>query len=89
VGDWEAITMGIDEKGDSGTRTLVLGGSVVALLGIGWFVLSHVVMGTATGDALVEALGVMLALLVVASVVGAVRASIHSRDDLGEDQRAG
>jgi hypothetical protein len=64
--------MGTDEAGDSDTRTLVIGGTVVALLGIGWFVLSHVVMGTPTVDAVVEALGVMLALLVVASIIGSV-----------------
>jgi hypothetical protein len=63
-----------DQAGDS-TRTLLLGGAVLALLGIGWFALSHVVMGTATGTAVGESLGVMLALLVVASVVGAVRAN--------------
>jgi hypothetical protein len=81
--------MSTDETGDAGTRTLVLGGSVMAVLGAGWFVLSHVVMGTATGDALVEALGVVLALLVLASVVGAVRASRHNREEVGEDRSAG
>jgi hypothetical protein len=64
--------MGTDEAGGGDTRTLVIGGSIVALLGIGWFVLSHVVMGTPTVDAVVEALGVMLALLVVASIIGSV-----------------
>jgi hypothetical protein len=64
--------MGTDEAGDSDTRTLVIGGTIVALLGIGWFVLSHVVLGTPTVDAVVEALGVMLALLVVASIIGSV-----------------
>jgi hypothetical protein len=79
--------MSTDETDDGGTRTLLLGGSAVALLGIGWFALSHVIMGTATGDALVESLGVVLALLVVASVVGAVRGS--GRQDVGDDRRAG
>ena len=81
--------MSTDGTGDIGTRTLVVGGSVVGLLGVGWFALSHVVMGTATGDAVAEALGVVLALLVVASVVGAVRSSIHNRGDAGEDRPAG
>jgi hypothetical protein len=71
--------MTTDEAGDGGTRTLVLGGTVVALLGIGWFVLSHVVMGTPTVDAVVEALGVMLALLVVASVIGSVAGAMRER----------
>ena len=65
---------------DSDAGTLVVGGSVIGLLGVGWFALSHLVMGTATGDAIVEALGVMLALLVVASVVGSlVRAARADR----------
>ena len=54
------------------TRTLVVGGGIIALLGAGWFVLSHVVMDTDISDALGEALGVVLALGVVASIVGAV-----------------
>jgi hypothetical protein len=54
------------------TRTLVVGGGIIGLLGVGWFVLSHVVMDTAVPDALGEALGVVLALAVVASIAGAV-----------------
>jgi hypothetical protein len=53
--------------------TLALGGGTVLLLAVGWFVLSHLVMGTTTGDAIGESLGVALALLVVASIVGAIR----------------
>jgi ribonuclease PH len=60
-------------NGDArGTRTAIVGGSVVALLAAGWFVLSHFVMDTSTPDAVGEALGVAFALLVVASVIGAV-----------------
>jgi hypothetical protein len=70
--------MGTDRPDDAETRTLVVGGSSVAALGLGWFVLSHVVMKTPTVDAVVEALGVMLALLVVASIIGSVvRARRH------------
>lgn len=54
------------------TRTLVVGGGIIGLLGAGWFVLSHVVMDTDIPDALGEALGVVLALGVVASIAGAV-----------------
>jgi hypothetical protein len=53
----------------------VIGGILVFLLGVGWFVLSRGVMGTPAVDAVVEAVGVILALLVVASIVGAVRGS--------------
>jgi hypothetical protein len=42
------------------------------VLGSGWFALAHLVMDEPTGDALSESLGVILGLLVVASVVGAV-----------------
>jgi hypothetical protein len=52
-------------------RTLVVGGTIIVLLGVGWFALSHLVMGTAVGDALGEALGVVLAVSVVASIGGA------------------
>ena len=48
-----------DQAGDS-TRTLLLGGVVLALLGAGWFALSHLIMGTATGAAVGESLGVVL-----------------------------
>jgi uncharacterized membrane protein YccC len=53
-------------------RVLVVGGGIIALLGVGWFVLSHVVMDTDIPDALGESLGVVLALAVVASIFGAV-----------------
>lgn len=53
-------------------RTLLIGGFALFGLGVGWFALSHLLIGTATGDALAEALGVMLALLVVGSIVGAM-----------------
>ena len=52
--------------------TAVIAGSVIVLLGVGWFLLSHLVMQTSTPDAMGEALGVALALLVVASIVGAI-----------------
>jgi hypothetical protein len=53
----------------------LIGGILVVLLGVGWFALSRGVMGTAVVDALAESLGVILALLVVASIVGAVLGS--------------
>jgi hypothetical protein len=79
------MAVGTDETGDTSTRLLVIGGSVVALLGIGWFALSHMVMGTPTGDAVVESLGVMLALLVVASVIGSVGGALRERRRTGDD----
>lgn len=54
-------------------RTITVGATAVALLACGWFVLSWRVMHTAPVDAAGEALGVLLGLLIVASVVGAVR----------------
>jgi hypothetical protein len=63
--------MSPDQHERAGTRTLVVGVGVLLLAGIGWFALSHVVMGTATSDAVGEALGVVLALAVVASIAGA------------------
>jgi hypothetical protein len=57
---------------DPATRTLVVGGLVITSAGVGWFILSHLVMGTQTGDAVEESLGVVLALLVVASIAGAI-----------------
>lgn len=53
-------------------RVPIVGGVGIVALGVGWFVLSHLAMRTPTGDAIGEALGVMLALLVVASILGAV-----------------
>jgi hypothetical protein len=58
--------------GQPGNRTATIGATVIGALGAGWFILSHFVMKTATTDAVGEALGVMLALLVVASLIGAV-----------------
>jgi len=59
----------------SGPGVLVLGAVVLALLGAGWFVLSHFVMDTAASDAIGEALGVMLGVLVLISVVGSIASS--------------
>lgn len=54
-----------------GRATLVVGGGLVALLAIGWFLMSHFVMNTTTADAVNEALGVAFGLLVFASIIGA------------------
>lgn len=56
-------------------RTALVGAGVIGGLSLGWFALSHWMMGTSAADAVGEALGVALALLVVASVVGAVWSS--------------
>jgi hypothetical protein len=61
--------------GEGSTRTVVVGGLVILGLAVGWFVLSHFVMDTATSDAIGEAFGVAFALLVVVSVIGAVRSA--------------
>lgn len=63
--------MNPDQHQRAGTRTLVIGVGVLLLAGIGWFALSHLVMGTPSSDAVAEALGVVLALGVVGSIAGA------------------
>lgn len=61
-----------DPSGHGSNRTAVIGGLVIGVLAAGWFVLSHFVMDTDAPDAVGEALGVALALLVVVSIIGAV-----------------
>lgn len=55
------------------TRVFVLGVVAFALVAVGWFLLSWRVMHTSPGDAGGQALGVVLALLVLVSAVGAIR----------------
>jgi hypothetical protein len=55
-----------------GTRGALIGTSVVLVLAIGWFLMSHLVMKTSIPDAIGEATGVALGLLIVVSVVGAI-----------------
>jgi membrane protein implicated in regulation of membrane protease activity len=63
---------------------LVTAGLVVILvLAGGWFMLSWTVMHSAVVDALGEAAGVAFALLVVVSVIGAVRAARDGDDQPG------
>jgi hypothetical protein len=54
-------------------RVITTGTIVLILIAIGWFMLSWRVMHTPAGDAAGEALGVTFALLIVVSVVGAIR----------------
>jgi hypothetical protein len=72
---------------DPETAKLVTVGLIIALLAGGWFVLSRWVMHNSITDAIGEALGVGLALMVVVSVIGAVlsreRADPPSRSDQG------
>jgi protein-S-isoprenylcysteine O-methyltransferase Ste14 len=58
-------------------RVIAIGATVIVLLGMGWFALSHLVMGTGAADAIGESLGVVLALLVAVSIVGAIRSTRH------------
>jgi steroid 5-alpha reductase family enzyme len=66
------------------TRTLAIGGLVIVVLAAGWFALSWRVGHSSPADAFGEALGVAFALLIVFSVIGAVR----GRDRPGTDDRA-
>jgi hypothetical protein len=60
------------------SRTVLVAGVTLLLAAAGgWFLLSWRVMGTPPGDAAGEAVGVAFALLIVVSVVGAVRNRRH------------
>jgi formate hydrogenlyase subunit 3/multisubunit Na+/H+ antiporter MnhD subunit len=52
---------------------LVAGVTVLLGLSVGWFLLSWRVLHATPGDAAGEALGVAFGLLIVASVIGAIR----------------
>ena len=67
------------KEGRQSARFVVLGGVVVVLLTVGWFALSHVVMRTPVSDAVGEALGVGFALLIIGSILGAIRTSRGDR----------
>jgi hypothetical protein len=60
-------------------RAAALSGVVILILMVGWFTMSYLLMHNTVADALGEALGVGLGLLVVASVVGAVRSSRNAQ----------
>ncbi len=59
-----------DPAGVSNGRA-VAAGAVIVALSAGWFLMSHFAMDTDVSDALGEAVGVALGLLLVISVVGA------------------
>lgn len=54
-------------------KTIVTGATALLVIAIGWFVLSWRVMHTPAGDAAGEALGVIFGLLILVSVIGALR----------------
>lgn len=64
-----------DPSSSTPVRPVVVGITVLALVGLGWFLLSWQVMHTAAGDAGGEAFGVVFALLIIVSVVGAIRSA--------------
>lgn len=55
------------------SKTVVAGTAVLLALGAGWFALSWRVMHSPAGDAAGESFGVMFALLIVVSAIGAIR----------------
>lgn len=63
------------ERANGGGWRVAAGSAAILVLAGGWLVLSSTVMHTAVVDALGEAAGVALALLVVVSVIGAVLSS--------------
>ncbi|MFS8477467.1 MAG: hypothetical protein FWJ93_00570 [Micromonosporaceae bacterium] len=64
-------------------RLVVFGVALLTLIGSGWFLMSWQIMGTPAGDAGGEALGVVLGLLIMVSVVGAIRRRDPDRSDDG------
>jgi hypothetical protein len=50
-------------------------GAGIGLLAVGWFLLSHFVMDTEVADAIQEAVGVAFGLLILVSIIGAVRST--------------
>lgn len=52
---------------------IVAGLTILLVVGAGWFALSWQIMNNTPTDAVGEALGVMFALLIVFSVIGAIR----------------
>jgi FtsH-binding integral membrane protein len=69
------------DRSRPGAGALVL--TLAGLLGSGWFVLSWKVAHNTVRDAIGEALGVALAMLIVFSVIGAIR----NRDGSTEPDR--
>jgi hypothetical protein len=72
-------------SGTHDQRVVLLGAAVIAILAVGWFLLSWRVAHSPAGDAFSETLGIVFMLLIVGSVIGA---SVHrggSSDD--EDSR--
>ncbi len=61
----------LPDSGRSG-RATVIGGVLIVALAIGWFALSHVVLGTPIVEAIEESFGVAFGLLLLVSVVGAI-----------------
>jgi hypothetical protein len=71
------MTSGTDDQ-----RILFLGATIIAMLGVGWFLLSWRVAHNPAGDAFSETLGIVFMLLIVGSVIGAsVRGGPHDDED--------
>jgi hypothetical protein len=71
------MTSGTDDQ-----RILLLGATVIAMLGVGWFLLSWRVAHNPAGDAFSETLGIVFMLLIVGSVIGAsMRRGPHDDED--------
>ena len=68
--------MHMDSAGDAPTRERRRAYQLLTVLlafAIGWFVLSHWGIGDSAGDAVGEALGAALGLLIMISIIGAIR----------------
>jgi hypothetical protein len=69
----------VDTDEDRRDWRVAAGAMAVIALAVGWFLLSHFVMGTDASDAVGEALGAGLGLLVAISVIGAILSARSSR----------
>ncbi len=65
-------------------RIVMLSAALIALLSAGWFMVSWRVGHSPAGDAFGEAVGVVFALLIVASAVGASRRDRSDDDGTGD-----
>lgn len=66
----------VDDGARAGLSPLAMAGvASVAVLGLGWFLVSWLVLGSPLTDAIGETVGSLAAILLIVSIIGAARAS--------------